>query len=516
MPGIRRISFVNGEMIPSLAAIALTGALTIAIIGLALLVVVSPIGATALSITIFAGIVCLLVPAGYVSAGLLIVVTACAVLVPVSAVGESLRLGPVSGFALLAAISVTSAMLAVARCGPSAILRGGKTTVLAAALILTLGTVSLVHGSPELLRGVLNWSIWASVFVLALCTPPRYVRIVLISWVVMALLSAAYAVYEYLAKLEPLYNSYLTEVGFSRSIGLTMSGEALFRAQSTFGHPIPLATFLVVSFALVLWAVQFSLGKLQGILQLIPLTLLGAGIVLTFSRSSWIALSVAVIVGLVYRRTKNTDRMRVIALCGVPMVILLLTSLGGSAFEYTQNLQSTLSFEQRAASLQSLPQLFGTGLGAVLVGAGIGAKQELYGGGVLQSVGGLQVVDNQYITLLIQVGLLGIALFVAMVWSALKTAHEKVLIVSRIADGATGRKTFIGVGLAFLSVLCAMFFYEGLYWPTTAVLFWSMLGFLARNDGRSAFVHPLTHHDRKTQRHVLVAITGESQNVPRT
>jgi len=470
---------MNSKALQSIVTPALVSAAVILAIGLGALMSISPVGVIILAMGIFVGTIFFVIPAGYVPAASLVALTACAVLVPVSATAGLFEVGPVSELVLFALFGTALTALTIARQGPGAIFRSRRTGVLAAALLLILVSVSFANQSPDLLRNAAIWSLWVSAFLLALYVPPRFTRMVLGSWVAMAFLESAYAVYEYLAEPEPLYSSYLIEDVFSRSIGLTASGATLFRVQATFGHPIPLASFLVVGFVLALWAPRSSSRRYTEVVRLLILAILAVGVVVTFSRSSWIALFVAVVAGLAYRRTSNLDRLRVIALCGIPVAILFFTPLGGYAFDYTQNIESTLSFRQRMASLQAVPDLLGTGPAPVLIGMGAKAKEELYSSGILQSVQNVQVVDNQYITLLIEAGLVGLILFVMMSWSALRAMRPKTAFLS---STTVDERTILGLGLAFLTVLCAMFFYDGLYWPSTAILFWSMLGFLSRKD----------------------------------
>lgn len=475
----RRDRSMNGRAIQRYVTPALVSAAVVLAIGFGALMSVSPISVIVLSTGIFLGTIFLVLPADYVPVASLVAITGGAVLVPASATTGLFEVGPVSELVLFALFGITLTMLTIARYGLGAAFRSGSTGVLAAAFLLLLVSVSLANQSPDLSRSVALWSLWAAAFILALYVPPRLIRVVLASWIAAAFLEAVYAVYEFLAEPEPLYANYLIEDIFSRSIGVTASGVALFRVQGTFGHPIPLASFLVVGFALALWAPRSSTRKYAEVVRLSMLAVLAVGVVVTFSRSSWIGMFVVVVAGLVYRRTGNRDRLRVIALCSVPAAILFFTPLGSYAFDYTQNIENTLSFRQRAGSLQAVPELLGTGPAPVLIGMGARAKGELYSSGILPSVQNMQVVDNQYITLFIETGLVGLLLFVMMSWSALRAMHHKI---TTSPSSTLDERTGLGISVAFLGILCIMLFYDGLYWPSTAILFWSMLGFLSRKD----------------------------------
>jgi O-antigen ligase len=100
----------------------------------------------------------------------------------------------------------------------------------------------------------------------------------------------------------------------------------------------------------------------------------------------------------------------------------------------------------------------------------------------LQAVQGLQVIDNQYITLLVEVGVLGLGVFLAMFWVAFSFVWRSVYSTS------TSPETNLvwGTGVALLGTLMIIFFFDGLSWPPTIILIWAMLGFLARYEQESA------------------------------
>jgi O-antigen ligase len=427
-----------------------------------------------------------MIPDSWVAVSSLWFVTALAVAVPIFAM-SSVRFASLTLVTLLALIIDTLAILTVIRCGLGTILRGGRTTVFVAVFFLILAICSLVQGSPNLQEAIVArgtfWSMWASAFVLALYVPPRLVRTVLISWIVLAFGEAVYAVYEYLASLDPLYISYL--LPNLQELQISESNGTLLRARGTFGHSIPLASFLVASFALALWAVRFPTKRDLNLVQLAILAVVAIGVAVTFSRSAWIALFVTIVAGLVFHRTSNLRKWRIIALCSALGAILFFSPLGSYAFGHAQNLINTASFEQRANSLQSIPELLSMEPLTVLFGWGVNADQELFSEGVLQQAEGApRVVDNQYIVLFIEVGLLGLGAFVAMLWAAFRVRWQRVSAVLGMADS---KETISGIKIALLSVLCSIFFYDGLLVPPTAILFWSMLGFLARQDERAPF-----------------------------
>lgn len=476
-------SFRNriGPMIPA------AGVFVALIAGLA--VAASPVGGLALLAATLVGVAALVLPADWVSAGSLVAVSAFAALVPVNALVGLVTLGPLSGPSVLALFSVALAALAFLRVGPKALVRGGRITALAGTFFFVFAFVTVVGGSDGLGVALAQWSIWASAFVLAVCTSRRLIPVVIAAWITLGFLEGAYAVYEFFARPTLLYEGYLAE-DYRTTIAGLGGGASLPRAQATFGHPIPLASFLITTFALAVWAIRSPSGGRLPLVRSVALVVILMGTVATLSRSGWVALAVAVGVGLASRRTTNFERIRVAALFVVPAVVLTQTSLGGDVVSYVSNLGETASYEQRAASLRAVPQILGVGLMTAIFGAGASSQQGLYEAIGSQSAGGLWVIDNQYVTLLAETGLLGLGVFLALAASAFGLAWRSMSANPSSPDAGM----IWGVGVALLTVLTAIFFYDGLGWPSTAILVWSLFGFLARYNGdRDALprgVHP--------------------------
>lgn len=424
---------------------------------------------------ILLGAVYLTAPAAWISSGSLVIVTLCAVLAPTNATEGLFVLGPLSGTLLLAFISVGLTGLTVLKIGSGPILRGGRLTTLVSLFLLVFLVISVATGPTGDLAFLGRWSIWVSAFVLATYIPRRFIPAMISAWIGLAFVEAAYAIYENLAVPPLLYEGYLSE-DYLFAMTATAGG-GVTRARATFGHPIPLATFLAAACALALFAVRFPAGKLNVLRIAVVITLAG-GMLATFSRSSWIALAIALGVGLLSPQISNLVRFRVLMVLGVGTVIFLQTPLGASALDYLLNSEGTVSYEQRAASLQSIPTILDAGWLTVLLGIGAGSQQSLYSVVDLLSVDGLQVVDNQYITLLIETGLLGLGIFLAVILTALRLAWASSSVTASLPDA----RLVWGIGIALLATLVTIFFYEGLSWPSTAVLVWAMLGFLAQYE----------------------------------
>ncbi|MBA2693278.1 MAG: hypothetical protein H0U65_12440, partial [Rubrobacter sp.] len=355
------------------------------------------------------GLAFILFPADRMAAGSLVFVMACAAAFPVMATSGLLAVGPIAGVSSLAFLCVALAATVFLRGGPGPLFRAGRTAGLAAAFFALLIVVSFAGGAPDSQVALAQWAIWLSAFVLAVYTSRRLVPVVIGAWVFMALMAGGYAIYEFLASPPVLFEGSLTADAYG-GVMTVGGGAGLTRAQATFGHPIPLGTFLITTAALALWAVRVPPGRHLGLIRLAILATLLAGAVVTFSRNGWVAFFVAVGIGMAARRSSMWEKVRTAAIFIVPAIVLLQTPLGENIIEFVGGIEDTLSFQGRVASLESLPMFFGSGAVTVLLGIGAASTQEIYSTFGFQTYQGLQIIDNQYMMLLIQSGLVGLAL----------------------------------------------------------------------------------------------------------
>lgn len=462
-------------------ALVVLGALALAVVfGLALSR--GPDIGALLILMVGAGIATFALPAVWLAAGGLVFILAFAVAIPVNAASAVLSVGPLGGVPLFAFLCAAVAGISLVRAGPAVLLRGGSITLLAVALAVMIATSTVANGSPDLLVSASNVVIWLSAFVLALCLPVRFIPMVLTFWVLLGIIEASYAIYEFIARPPVLYGSLLPA---DYAIGATTSEASnLSRAQGTLGHPIPLGTFLVTAFTLAMWAVKVPSGRGLFWLRIVVFGLLAAGALVTLSRSSWVVLLVVAAIGLASRYASLAMRVQVIAIGAVSVFVVLQTPLGEGITEYIANLGNTSSFSQRSASLQSVPAILGSGVVTTLFGFGAGSQALLYTLVDLQSVGNLRVIDNQYITFLAEIGLVGLAAFIGIMIAATVSVRRRVLA----SPDAPGTRLCWGIWVSLLAPLIAIFFYDGLSWPSTSILIWTMFGFLARfnSSGGSA------------------------------
>src|SRR5215213_5070025 len=186
--------FMSGALCGRRLGLAVTVAAVFLVLALGWVVAVSTLGTLVLMALVVLGAICLATQADWIPCLSLVVVTLCAVLVPVNAIeGSSIALGPLSGFYLLALVSLLLTGLTIIKNGLGPLLQGRRITVLAVVFLLVFIVVSLASRPTELLSYFGHWSIWGSAFILALYVPRRLVPVVMSAWIALAFFEAAYA-----------------------------------------------------------------------------------------------------------------------------------------------------------------------------------------------------------------------------------------------------------------------------------------------------------------------------------
>lgn len=184
------------------------------------------------------------------------------------------------------------------------------------------------------------------------------------------------------------------------------------RSQGTLGHPLPLGLLLVVALALT----ARLLVRQRTVVRLGVQAVLLAGLVFAGARSS---IVMAVVVLLLMSGRRMTPARVVTA-----MTVLTVTTVGlvASTFDLSGRLaevSETGSWQHRIGALQSVGRLLlWQDMDRVLLGNGYGSTSRVMADGLLQN-DGFAAVDNQFVLVLSQGGLLALALLVALLVTAL-------------------------------------------------------------------------------------------------
>jgi O-antigen ligase len=214
-----------------------------------------------------------------------------------------------------------------------------------------LYTLDPARGRNEVIRLLFNWLLM--VMVATYLPTTARIQTAARSWVLVGVVLAVVALGQYATGIA-FWNPKLQEQEFRR-------------INSTFADPNTFASFLNVGAAFALS--YLAARRTRFALWLAALALLGSGLLVTFSRSGWLAFGLMVVIwGIAFARTPRSGLLFVLALCAGALLVLAAPS----ALDRLQNLTG-------AETLSYRPYLIDVGLQIFreqpLTGLGIGSFQ---------------------------------------------------------------------------------------------------------------------------------------------
>ncbi|MGQ7353150.1 hypothetical protein ACUN7V_21025 [Quadrisphaera oryzae] len=233
--------------------------------------------------------------------------------------------------------------------------------------------------------------------------------------VTLAVVEGVLAVVEPWLYSQPLWVPALVDAdGVAVPFRNELLGTGFSRSQGTLGHPLPLGLLLLVGISLLVKG-PLAVSSRVRLLLLIPLL---GGLVTAGARAS-LALGLLVLVLWLGRRP-GPLRLYAAALLVAVSVALALTT----ANDTVSSTAGSGSVTHRVAALAAVEALLSRqSLSPILLGNGFGAVGRLTAEGLLHN-DGLTAVDNQYVSLLAQGGLLGLALLVGVLVMALTSGSR--------------------------------------------------------------------------------------------
>jgi hypothetical protein len=233
------------------------------------------------------------------------------------------------------------------------------------------------------------------------------------------------------------------------------------RAMSTFGHPLVAGAALIVLAFLVLGSQARGRAVLFGVVV--------AGATATVSRSALVGLGAGLVVSLTTISGRQRAQIMLAVASAACIVAVLLVAIPAFRAQIDARVlgASTTTESVRLNTLQTLEQSFSDGATALFVGRGLEGSQTY-----LAQTGanlGFGTYDNQYVTSLFDSGLFVVLAAALLIVVAVVRARPPL---NRLAPLVTASATF--------------FFFEGLYWPATAVLFWLCVGLATAPDVQSS------------------------------
>ncbi|TAL50618.1 hypothetical protein EPN81_02355 [Patescibacteria group bacterium] len=240
-------------------------------------------------------------------------------------------------------------------------------------------------------------------------------------------------------------------------------GERLLRAYGTFPHPNVFGGYIAFGIVALAWLTRLVENKRQLVSALIASSLLGATLIVTFSRSAWLGLFLAlfILVGFMVWRKRIPPRraipIMVLGLASILSTLIIFHAQVFSRFDPSQRLE-VISFEERASQYQTFGDVF---FQASVLGVGPSAYTfilvRLDPGHPLWSY---QPIHNVFLLLLAELGLVGLMAFGYCVFR-----------INPFANAPMGN-----VGTLFAMTVTILFFTIGLFdhylwtlWPGLAL-----------------------------------------------
>jgi hypothetical protein len=263
---------------------------------------------------------------------------------------------------------------------------------------------------------------------------------------VLALPLALLAIIEFVANKPNLWGNVIGAHGYDN---VALTGTTL-RSTATFGHPV------VAGAALIVMAFVYFIRP--GYRRTLVFSVIVAGAVATVSRSALVGLGAGLLAQFF---GTHRQRLHVVgAVAATALAVWLMTSLIptlNTAFTHRVLGASTQTQRIRLNAISTLKEDVSRGDPILITGRGLGGSLNYLAqtGGNL----GFSTYDNQYITSVYDSGFVVVVLSLGLIGLGVIRARRGWRTVAPLwASAAT------------------MFFFEGLYWPVTGLLFWLTVG----------------------------------------
>ena len=237
----------------------------------------------------------------------------------------------------------------------------------------------------------------------------------------------------------------------------------MLRAYGTFPHPNIFGGYVAVGVLMLAWLARFVRSRRGILLSLLAAALLASTLVITFSRSAWLAIVLALLAMVfLMRRERRLPPKRVI-----PMIILgSISLLATIAVFHTQVFArfnpslrlEAISINERQTQYQTFSSVF---LSAPILGVGPGAYTfALASRDPGQPVWSYQPIHSVFLLILSELGVIGFAFLAFWIWQMGKLLWMNV----RVPDGMLA----VSLGIVLL-VIALLDHYFWSVWPGLAL-----------------------------------------------
>jgi len=327
-----------------------------------------------------------------------------------------------------------------------------------------------------------------------------------ISLVAAGFIQSLFGLYQFFAQNTPVTKwlglaAHLPEIPGTFVVG-TATGRFL-RAYGSLPHPNMLAGFLVVCL-LVIVGLYLSLYAnkrqkkflLKAILLTVSFCVILSGLLVTFSRSAWCALGMALIVLLlVYLFKKKQEQAWLVAKVLITSILLVAvtvilvpdlfqTRIGGQERLEVKSYQERQAYFKESADL--LKKYWHRGVGIGNYTKAIYSKVQPN-----KEVWEYQPVHNIYVLIAGEISVFGFIVFLLLIFEVLKSAvFTMAAPASLVGLADKGREVWLYVFSTIFLVVCIIGLFDHYLWtlPFGIFLFWLVLGFWAKLYGRLSFL----------------------------
>lgn len=231
----------------------------------------------------------------------------------------------------------------------------------------------------------------------------------------------------------------------------------LDRSYGLLGHPLPYSLVLVAAVGLALRVTSWTTRR-----RVLIVVVLCAGIAMSGSRNSMIMVMFML---LVFPASRPLTFGRGVAAVLIGSGVLLWVSSTGVLDPALDEFTASGSYYHRVAAYEAFGSLLGQlDIASGLIGNGVASLPRLFDQQLLQT-DGFEVVDNQFVSVLAQAGLIGLIAFAALNLGAVQRA---------------GFALRPGV----IAVVASSFVFDWLTWPSTAALGALVMGSALSRVGR--------------------------------
>ncbi len=240
-------------------------------------------------------------------------------------------------------------------------------------------------------------------------------------------------------------------------------GDRMLRAYGTFPHPNVFGGFVAIALFVCAWLVRYIHSRRTLIFSIVPVVLLSATLIITFSRSAWLSLTIGflVLIALMLMRHRvASSRVIPIIILGLITVLSTLFVFHNQVFSRVQLLGRVeqISVSERTSQFKRFDDVFveNTVLG-VGPGAYTFALSRIDPGGRALAY---QPIHNTWLLILGELGVVGLAAFLYLLFRVDQVS-------SRSAKTAGG---MFGLSLGIVLIIISLFdHYLWSLWPGLAL-----------------------------------------------